>query len=112
MSEGDQDARDDGRFASEAGKKSFWRVIDPEGLYERLGAWLLAGVEVLGWYQRAELTGYSMKKRERDWFLIVRANVKGKKKVAFYSGHNPADCIKAFALDIKRNFVSWKDDLY
>jgi len=87
-------------------------VIDPYGYYERLGSWLMSMEEVIGWYVRGELRGFTLTKREDHWLMTLKITKKGQPMVCFVSGQNLAQTIHFAALDVARGTAKWREDRY
>lgn len=98
--------------ASSNKEKPIWRSLDPQGLYERAGAWLLILGEQLAWYAHIEYTGHTLKRREKDWFLIVRGRRQGTAMVSFSAGDTPTECVRHMAYDMRNGRTRWKPDKF
>ncbi len=98
--------------ASSRSTKKTFRKLDPKGLYERAGTWLLILPEQLAWYYNATYTGHTMKRSERGWFIVVRADFGSKKKVCFSMGETPTECVRHLAYDMRNGRTQWLKDKY
>jgi len=101
-----------GSSASSTGTEEFVRALDPRGLYLRAGTWLLILPETLGWYEKVVYQGHTMKKREEDWLLIIRATKGGHAIVSFFSGPSPTECVRSAAVAARRKEMRWKSDRF
>lgn len=88
------------------------RINDAIPSLSRLDYWVTGLGEVLAWHENATYTGHTLKKVSDGWFLVVRAEIEGKKMVCYLPGKDPDGCFWLLAYDIKHSKVLWKPDKY
>lgn len=88
------------------------KAVDPGGLYERAGCWLLSMTEMIGWYEKMTYTGHTLKKKKEGWLLIVRAKAGKSKRVCFVTGKTPLEAVKTASWMLATRGLAWREDLY
>jgi len=78
----------------------------------RLVDYLLILPEDFAWYTGAELTGFVVSKKPDSWLLIVKATVRGQRKVAFFDAETIQDAFRYFYVNLKGGTIGWKDDRF
>lgn len=66
------------------------------------------------WLTGMTLTGLTLKRKEHDWLLVIRAKARdGRGKVTFVQTGTPEECLSLFWWMVnQRAGVVWRDDLY
>jgi len=77
-----------------------------------LAEWIVCLGEELGWYTAKTFQGYSIKKQETGWFLVIRVTDKNRAEVAYYGGGSIEDCFLQLAHDVRADAVKWRPDKY
>lgn len=83
----------------------------------RLITWVATLDHTLAWYQGRVLTGWSLRKKEDEWLMVVKVNKRGRgdkpvHQVAFFRGMDLMETFKALAFAIRRDLITWKQDKY
>lgn len=83
----------------------------------RLAYWLLSLGEVVAWYEQMMLEGVTFKRQGDGWNMIVKASSHNAGSatshwVAFYWGHDLADCVQTFANAVSKQNILWSRDKY
>lgn len=96
-----------------------WVIAAPEWLSHetRILSWVVSAEQSLAWHYGKLLTGFTLKRREREWMLVVHViAVDGygdnDPEVCFTYGPTMFDALENFALDLKRGQIRWKEDKY
>lgn len=96
-----------------------WLVDMPVEFKEeaRVVWWIAACEELLAWHYRIVLTGFSCRKKDGSWLLVVRAKgrldaSKVADHVAFFETETFWDCWRLFARQLKGRTIKWSADKY
>lgn len=83
----------------------------------RLITWVATLDHTLAWYQGMVLTGWSVKRSQEGWLIVVKAHRKGRgdkpqHRVAFFRGDDLMETFKALAYAVRRDMITWKPDKF
>lgn len=76
----------------------------------RLMFWVTSLDEVMASYTGLSYMGHSLKRDNRGWLLVIKAEGRAGKKVAFFTGHRPWVCWMGLAIAMKTSHIRWLDD--
>ena len=96
-----------------------WAVDMPAKFKDeaRVVWWISACEELLAWHYRAVFHGFTCRKRDDSWLLVVKVRArlsaaKPEDQVAFFAAQTFWECWRLFAHQMHNGTVSWKKDKY
>lgn len=78
----------------------------------RLTMWVFGMEQSMAWFTGVHVTGWSVKRQEAGWLLVVTAEKNSDAVVAFYHCARVVDCFETLAAHVKSNRVNWRPDKY
>lgn len=91
----------------------------PVGFAEeaRVVWWVASMQELLAWHRKAVLTGWSLKRKDGGWLLVVHVTrgtttATRREEVAFVRADRSWACFVQLAYGLRNNTLSWKEDRY
>lgn len=68
--------------------------------------------EAIAWHARGILMGYTVKRRDRGWLLIVRMRRKEENLVTFIDGEDLIEVWALFSIYLKKETLDWRHDQF
>lgn len=68
--------------------------------------------EQLPYMAARQFTGLTLKKREDDWFIVLRGTYRGEPEVCFAAGHNVEEALMELVHGLIFDLNRWKPDKF